>query len=397
MDSSGLTAKRRCLTLARSGAGGKENLLTDRPLGYALVGAGGFGDYCASHFGRMDEVRPVAVWNRTAEKAAHLAARHGLRHHQKLDDLLADPAVELVHIATTPELHAPQALAALGAGKHVLVEKPLALTTAAAEEICRLAEEKDLRVGVNFMMRHGPLAAAVARLVRARPLGSLLRGQLLNCAGDEGLAPGHWFWDRARSGGIFVEHGVHHFDLAAYWLGPGRVVGAQRFRRPGAEVVDQVSCTVAYGEETSFGFYHGFHQGSRVDRQEIRLVFERGELTLRGWVSDRLEMTALVEEHAREELRGIFPGAHVEVVEDLGGRIAPRRWREESMGQLLRLEWSAAGGRDEVYGAALRALLADLAAAVREDGRRPLAGGEQGRAALLTALEAERLAGETCP
>jgi hypothetical protein len=66
------------------------------------------------------------------------------------------------------------------------------------------------------------------------------------------------------------------------------------------------------------------------------------------------------------------------------------------MGRLLRIEWQAAGGRDEVYGAALKALLADLAAAVRGERPRPLAGGQEGRAALLLALEAERLAKGGC-
>ncbi len=370
--------------------------MADRPLGYALVGASGFGDYCLSHFSSMAGVRPVAVWNRTAEKAARLATRYGLRHHLELAGLLADAQVDVVHVATTPALHAGQALAALEAGKHVLVEKPLAVNAGDADEICRLAAEKNLCVAVDFMMRFGPLAEPVRKLVAEAPLGALLRGQLFNCAGDEGLVPGHWFWDREKSGGIFVEHGVHFFDLAAWWLGPGRVLGAQRFRRPGAEVVDQVSCTVAYGEQTSFGFYHGFTQASRLDRQEIRLVFERGELTLRGWVADRMEMTALVEERGRAALEAIFPSARVKLIEDLGGRPARRRWREESMGQLLCLEGAAGGGRDEVYGDALRGLLADLAAAVRE-GRAPLASAEAGREALLLALEAERLAGESCP
>jgi predicted dehydrogenase len=48
----------------------------------------------------------------------------------------------------------------------------------------------------------------------------------LNEAGDEGLGPEHWFWDRDTSGGIFVEHGVHFFDLVASWLGAGHVVAA---------------------------------------------------------------------------------------------------------------------------------------------------------------------------
>jgi predicted dehydrogenase len=363
--------------------------------GYALVGASGFGDYCLSHFSTMAEVRPVAVWNRTAEKAARLATRYGLRHYQSYDELLADGAVDIVHVATTPALHAEQTLKALRSGKHVLVEKPMALRAEDADEIVRVAGERGLHVAVNFMMRFGPLAEGLRRLITERPLGALLRGQLLNCAGDEGLVPGHWFWDAKKSGGIFVEHGVHFFDLVASWLGPGKVVAAQQFLRPGSEVIDQAACTAVYGEQASFSFYHGFHQAARLDRQELTLVFERGEARLRGWVADRLELTALVEQHAREALGSIFPSAQVHLLEDLSGRIVRRRWREESMGQLLELEWSAAGDRDEVYGAALKGLMRDLVRAIREEpsGSGPLAGAEEGRVALQAALEAERLAG----
>ncbi len=368
--------------------------MKDKQPGYALVGASGFGDYCLSHFSTMDEVRTVAVWNRTAEKAARLASKYGLEHFETYDRMLADPEVDIVHVATSPALHAKQALEALRAGKHVLVEKPMAITAADADEMLAIAGEKNLHIGVDFMMRFGPLAAAVKRLVAEKPLGALVRAQLTNCAGDEGLVPGHWFWDKAQSGGIFVEHGVHFFDLAAHWLGEGQVVAAQQFQRPGSDVVDQVSCTAVYGQQASFAFYHGFHQASRLDRQELKLVFERGEATLHGWVADRIELNALVEAHAREVLESAFPGASVQVVEDLTGRIARRRWREESMGELVRLEWASSGGRDDVYGGALKALLADLAAAVRGEKTRPLAGGEEGRSALKAALDAERFAVE---
>lgn len=86
----------------------------------------------------------------------------------------------------------------------------------------------------------------------------------LNEAADEGLSPQHWFWDRGMSGGIFIEHGVHFFDLVASWLGQGRVVSAARNIRPqeragetraglggddigSPPVEEQVCCTCRYG------------------------------------------------------------------------------------------------------------------------------------------------------
>jgi predicted dehydrogenase len=78
------------------------------------------------------------------------------------------------------------------------------------------------------------------------------------------LPPEHWFWDRAKSGGIVIEHGVPFFDPFAGWLGPGEVVAAQATYRsgtePGSGIEDQVQATVRYAGDVLVNFYHGFHQ-----------------------------------------------------------------------------------------------------------------------------------------
>ena len=120
----------------------------------------------------------------------------------------------------------PQAMAALRAGKHVICEKPLAMTVAQADEMIAEAHRHDRLLVANLMQRYNPVSDAVGRLVEAKVLGEPLHGSFENYASDENLGPGHWFWDRSKSGGIFIEHGVHFFDLFAGWLGPGRVVAA---------------------------------------------------------------------------------------------------------------------------------------------------------------------------
>ena len=94
-----------------------------------------------------------------------------------------------------------------------------------------------------------------------------LHGFFENYASDEGLPPEHWFWDRSKSGGIFIEHGVHFFDLFAGWLGAGEVKSAQVSFRPERGVEEQVQCAVRYGSGPVINFYHGFTQAGRMDRQ----------------------------------------------------------------------------------------------------------------------------------
>ena len=124
----------------------------------------------------------------------------------------------------------------------------------------------------NLMQRYNPLFEAVRRLIEAGTLGACLHGWFENYASDEGLSAEHWSWDRAKSGGIFIEHGVHFFDLFEGWLGGGEVVAAQSVRRPGSGIEEQVQCTVRYAGGVLVNFYHGFTQpGNGSDRQEFRL------------------------------------------------------------------------------------------------------------------------------
>jgi predicted dehydrogenase len=145
--------------------------------------------------------------------------------------------------------------------------KPLALTVEQADELVGLARRQDRLLVANLMQRYNPLFDIVGQVIDRQPLGEFLHGYFENYASDENLPPEHWFWDPEKSGGIFVEHGVHFFDMLTGWLGAGEVVSAQASRRSdGCE--DQVQCTVRYPGGAHFNFYHGFHQPGRLDRQE---------------------------------------------------------------------------------------------------------------------------------
>src|SRR4051812_1566899 len=189
-------------------------------VGLGVIGCGGFGLFALQHFTQVEGVTLVGMAG-THRPAAYAAAqRFGVPDIEDVDKLLSRDDVDLVYIATPPFLHHPQAMAALRRGKHVICEKPLALTLEQADEMVALARRQDRLVVANLMQRYNPLFDAVAQLVRSKVLGDPLHGHFENDASDENLPPDHWFWDRSASGGIFVEHGVHFFDLFAGWLGP---------------------------------------------------------------------------------------------------------------------------------------------------------------------------------
>ena len=118
---------------------------------------------------------------------------------------------------------------------------------------------------------------------------------------------------RAKSGGLFIEHGVHFFDLLEGWLGPGQMISAQQSIRPDTTLQEQVNCTVRYGQTVLVNFYHGFHQAGRLDRQELRLVFERGDIRLFSWVPTGAHLHVLVDEAQTKALQDLFPDSRLDV------------------------------------------------------------------------------------
>ena len=166
-----------------------------------IIGCGGFGLYALQQFAQVPGVKLIGMAG-THRQAAHAAARRfGIPDIEDVDKLLARDDVDLVYIATPPFLHYPQALAALEAGKHVICEKPLAMTVEQADAMIAAARKNDRLLVANLMQRYNPVYDAVDRLIQSQTLGDLLHGYFENYASDENLPPEHWFWDRSQKRG----------------------------------------------------------------------------------------------------------------------------------------------------------------------------------------------------
>ena len=361
-----------------------------------VIGCGGFGLYALQQFAQVPGVVLVGMAGTHREAAQAAARRFGIPDIEEVERIVARDDVDLVYIATPPFLHHPQAMLALQAGKHVVCEKPLALTVEQADEMIAEARRRELLIVANLMQRYNPVFPAVRRLIEDRVLGEVLHGDFENYASDESLGPDHWFWNRSRSGGIFVEHGVHFFDLFAGWLGPGEVTSAQAATRPGSTppIEDQVQCSMRYGESILVHIYHGFHQPSRMDRQELRLVFERGDVTLHEWVPTRVRIHALADEAQTRALETLFPGARLDVTAVYSGkdRACQGRHRPIDAYQMLELTWGEGVVKSHRYGEMLRAFLADQIAWIRDRNHRRVITEENGRESLVMACAADRLA-----
>jgi predicted dehydrogenase len=153
----------------------------------AIIGCGGFGLYALQQFTQVPGVKLVGMAGTNRGAAYAAAERFGVPDIQDVDALLARDDVNMVYIATPPFLHAPQGLAALRAGKHVLCEKPLAITLEQADAMNEAARQRGLLLTVNLMQRYNPIFDAVKHLIQTRLLGDLLHGFFENYASDENL------------------------------------------------------------------------------------------------------------------------------------------------------------------------------------------------------------------
>ncbi|MBW6454918.1 MAG: Gfo/Idh/MocA family oxidoreductase, partial [Trueperaceae bacterium] len=148
-----------------------------------------------------------------------------------LDELLASDA-EAVIVASPNDLHARQALRALAAGKHVLVEKPMAITRADARALADAARSSDRVVAVGHEMRVFALFARVRALIDEGRLGEPLHLKLDLWRRPHSTGTGGWKTDPARLGSTILEESVHYLDLARWYLGDPREVLAWSSSRP---------------------------------------------------------------------------------------------------------------------------------------------------------------------
>jgi predicted dehydrogenase len=283
--------------------------MTTGNLHIGIAGAGSFANFAVQAFLKSPGINVVAVTDINNNAALQMANDFGLKNYNEFEKLIADENIHLIYIASPPFLHYSQSKLALHAGKHVICEKPASLKTSEAEELAALAKSLRLLYVVNLMQRYNPLYKKIETIIQEKNIGNFLHGFFENYASDEKLSADHWFWDKTKSGGIFIEHGVHFFDLFEGWFGEGKVASALQLKRANIkqEIIDRVQATIIYKNgNVNVNFYHGFNQPLILDRQEMRLQFEFGDITLYGWIPVKIKLHALLQKEQLKRLQEII-------------------------------------------------------------------------------------------
>ncbi|MFB0517370.1 MAG: Gfo/Idh/MocA family protein [Candidatus Neomarinimicrobiota bacterium] len=377
------------------------------PQRVGIVGYGGFGQFLHYAWASCERVRIVAA----ADSDPLRNPGPPVRFFTRWEDLVAAPGIELVAVATPPRTHADIACEAMQQGKHILVEKPLAVTRQEARRVIETRDRTGMVAGIDYMLRFNPLVEAITALTHEGSLGALRRAVVENYAQDEVLPPEHWFWDRSRSGGIFVEHGVHFFDLINNLAAssPRNINGACHQRNERQE--DRAVATVAYEDGLMATHYHAFSRPGFFEQTFIRLVYDLAEIDLEGWIPLSGRVRALVNQATEGNLHRLpgFRIVHKVDIEDVEDLSRPEGWgrkrldtRREGMitsggrsyqaDSLITGTFAAAGSKGQVYTDSLRRLLADLLDRIEDSRHVMRVGLEEGLSSLDMALWADQAA-----
>ncbi len=215
-------------------------------LRWGILGPGGIARAFASDL-VLHGFALQAVGSRREESARAFADEFGIPNvHASYEDLVADPEVDAIYIATPHPFHAEQALLALDAGKHVLVEKPFTLNQPEAEAVARRARERGLVVLEAMWTRFLPHMIRIREVIASGAIGDV-RSLIADHTQDLPDDPAHRINDLALGGGALLDLGIYPISFANDLFGtPDTVQATATFKSTGADAT--VATLFGYGE-----------------------------------------------------------------------------------------------------------------------------------------------------
>ncbi|CUR58661.1 Oxidoreductase domain protein [metagenome] len=216
---------------------------------WGIAATGKMADVFVPDFAHVEGAEVVAVGSRREESAAAFAARHGIPRHGSYRALLDDPAVDVVYIATPHPQHRALALAAIAAGKGVLVEKAFTATLAGAQEVVAAARAAEVFAMEAMWTRFQPVVATARELIAAGEIGEPLMVQA-DLGAFRAYDPADRLFDPALGGGAVLDLGVYVISIAQHFLGdPDRVTATGRLFPNGVDA--SVTILMSYDDGRS--------------------------------------------------------------------------------------------------------------------------------------------------
>ncbi|MDO4630311.1 MAG: Gfo/Idh/MocA family oxidoreductase [Planctomycetia bacterium] len=191
--------------------------------GFAIIGCGMISNFHAKAIESLPNARLVACFDVYKPSAERLAENTGCKAYDNLDEMLADPEIDIVTIGTPSGAHLDPALAAAHAGKHVIVEKPLEITLERCDQIIQACRENNVKLATVFHSRFHDASVMMKNAIDSGRFGKLTVGDTYvkwfrsQQYYDSGAWRGTWALD---GGGALMNQAIHSVDLLTWLMGP---------------------------------------------------------------------------------------------------------------------------------------------------------------------------------
>jgi predicted dehydrogenase len=273
----------------------------------AVIGAGGYARaYHLPNLKRISNYSIRAIVSQTGSKARKVAEEYGAEYcATDYRKVLEDPDVDMVLIATRHNLHAPMVIDAAKAGKHIFVEKPIAMTVEECKKVQDAVAESRVCLAVGFNRRFSPLAQRAKRIAEKRR-NPLMITYRVNSAG---MKKEHWINDPIEGGGAIIGEGCHFFDFCNWMVGRDPVrIFAEMMSPVDQSVVgtNNIICTIKY-QDGSVGSVIYNTVGSELYPKERMEMFVDGSVAL---IDDFMELgtggTGYIKNKIKNQKKGRF-------------------------------------------------------------------------------------------
>jgi len=322
---------------------------------FGVIGLKGIGRRHIKCITSIDEAELVAVADINEEAGKLVASKYGVEWFKNYENMLKRKDLDAVSICTPHFLHFPMAMKSLEYGKHVLVEKPMAITVKEADKMIESARERGLKLGVVYQYRVNPIYRQIKKIIEDGLIGKIYRVCMEACTfrtqtyynGDAWR--GKWL---TEGGGALINQTIHHLDVLQWLVGkPTNIYGRIGTLYHHIEVEDIASAVILFENGA-----HGIVQVGTVDpivTVRFEICGEKGKI--------------LYEDRGKEVKYAVLERSLKDYVFGEARRVKPEyEWKK------IEVEKTSLGHEE---------IIRDFTLAILED-REPLIAGEDGRVSL---------------
>jgi UDP-N-acetylglucosamine 3-dehydrogenase len=216
--------------------------MTERRLGVGVIGAGGIARFAhIPNYAKNPRVKLVAVADIDVAKARQVAGDFGIPNvYDNFEDLIANPEVEAVSVTTPPSAHAEPVIATARAGKHVLCEKPIAISLEEADAMVDATDKAGVKFAMGYQHRFGTELPLLKRLLDEGVVGRLMGMTQVGVGPSAHRVP--WFLQkRFAGGGVLMDWGIYTAHTILWLMGPVETVyGTSSIFRPDVQVGNEL-------------------------------------------------------------------------------------------------------------------------------------------------------------